>query len=931
MVTQKERLRKFINGATGVNITLLFRGVFIMVVCGYIGIGGLNLVNDRANDLKHNIAYQWEGVNAVETRPTPCGVTAPDALHLRQALGVDNVYGSVLEMFVLPNYEQYSQYTDDALCGRTYGSWNSQTGDAVKFERTDVAAPVTGDINIGEQLFAISKYMDRGNQPGETTTDSFSSVRLALKNELCRHDDDRWYPDLKRDSYGALTERVAKAYIAAAPTFFRYQTWFDTDTTAGIKDEKGEDIASKRSDLGCLGTLNPFVGDGALGGDDVGCRTERHINEVLKEAGSPRALARMVNAMEGTTLLTTDGLPQTSEMIYALLALSVIGYMDRSHNDGKCFRNSYNSGETKRNPTQFCDDVIGSPDFAAFSLDTVQKASAHYTSAQDNVAKKRSCTGDAIDVGSIHTTERHYDSSSTNDVATAVKAACSNNLQYGLFDQIRLFGIPDVARPFVVDPRPEASLREVASWFYKPWYVDARDGSLFNDPKARLELFLAYRVASASIVACAAAAFTGYFLTRATRPLLSQTFAITGLQKDRFGLKPFLIAPKPDKEPEMLLAAGLGFVIGFWILLVDPSVEAIFPVTDNCEDWAGSDFWTPSGTYVTNWTKRSWQFVLLREAGIAVLIMLVSIFPLIYYILKSFNALLNRRQGEGQTLWRHRRVGFYAIALMIMLVGLAALVSIPIDTGNVWHDRIRMGADTTKVANALANDCIAAVWSFFWIGAGLGWFRARWSISYAGFAIKLLTGLPGPFFLFVPFIQIPDIIGKELWDTGIIEYEDVTNQETGLPYKKPINDDSWRNNLKNVFVAILVFTALLCAFMTINHARRAQPGPTPKDPEQLLEDARDKAKAQYQAENEPNPNYDEVLGLEENVVAPFLSPEVKRLMEMKVLQPMPIHDATGTTGSNVLSQRAFGSYKITGANGVQQTRYSPMLRVATTF
>jgi hypothetical protein len=65
--------------------------------------------------------------------------------------------------------------------------------------------------------------------------------------------------------------------------------------------------------------------------------------------------------------------------------------------------------------------------------------------------------------------------------------------------------------------------------------------------------------------------------------------------------------------------------------------------------------------------------------------------------------------------------------------------------------------------------------------------------------------------------------------------------------------------------------------------------------------------------------------------APFLSPEVKRLMEMKVLHPMPIHDATGTTGSNVLSQRAFGSYKITGANGVQQTRYSPMLRVATTF
>ena len=39
------------------------------------------------------------------------------------------------------------------------------------------------------------------------------------------------------------------------------------------------------------------------------------------------------------------------------------------------------------------------------------------------------------------------------DTAAAVVDVCANLLQYGLFEQGRLFGVPDILKPFVVDAR----------------------------------------------------------------------------------------------------------------------------------------------------------------------------------------------------------------------------------------------------------------------------------------------------------------------------------------------------------------------------------------------------------------------------------------------------------------------------------------------
>lgn len=873
--------------------------------------------------------------------PAPCGLTAPDGMHMRQALGLDGVYGSVLEMFVLPNYESFSQYTEDALCGRTYSEWSKEwatcTGTDPFACTGDVAYP-NGSVTIGEELFAISKYLNRGNEPAQETSDSYDSVANAFRVEICRTDDEAWYPDLKREQFGALPERITKAYIAAAPTFYRYQSWFDHHTTTSIKDDTGiEDINPKRSSLGCLSGKNPFTSDDAdLSG--LGCRTSIHIDRVLREAGSAKALARMVNGrvkVDANDVSLTDPtqMPNLSEMLYALMALSVIGHADRTQNAGMCFRNGlWNSDQSSTHTydDNFCKRVIGDADFSDYTLGSSKLPSEHYTDALKAAATTHACGHNSINsvnIENVHTTQRTYQGGATDNVKEAVIAACRNSLQFGLFEQVRLFGIPDVSGKFVVDPRPESPGRSIAELFYTPWYKEAIQGSLFNDPKARLELFLAYRLASASIVAVAIASVIGYFWSRSTFPLVAQLLAFTGCIVDRRGLKPFLTQPKP--EIPLFVAALVGILSGLWVFYVDPSVETIIPITSRCEDWAGPDHWSPSGVYVTNWSSRAWEFILLTEAGLAVMVIFVSVFPAIYSILVTCNPMILMRKKK-KTSWSKRNNGIFWLLVILVLIGLLAFAVNAANTGVYWHDRARMGADTTTASNALANDCIATIWAGFWAGAGCGWVRARWALGQAGRLPKFLGGVVAVVFFLVPLIQTPVLVGVNVWETGILETEDQVDTATGLLLEKPINDQDLRTNLRNVIIAMYGGAATLAAILTITYARSTQEvNDGTVAPENALENALQNAEQRYVEEAAGDPNYDEVLG--GGIEAPFLSPEVKRLMDLKVLQPMPMHDATGTTGSATLSKRAFGAYRVRGTNGNDQTRYSPMLRVAATF
>ena len=51
-------------------------------------------------------------------------------------------------------------------------------------------------------------------------------------------------------------------------------------------------------------------------------------------------------------------------------------------------------------------------------------------------------------------TDRIYVGGTADDTYTAVGHACANMMQFGLFDQMRLFGVPDAEDRFVIDARP---------------------------------------------------------------------------------------------------------------------------------------------------------------------------------------------------------------------------------------------------------------------------------------------------------------------------------------------------------------------------------------------------------------------------------------------------------------------------------------------
>ena len=97
---------------------------------------------------------------------------------------------------------------------------------------------------------------------------------------------------------------------------------------------------------------------------------------------------------------------------------------------------------------------------------------------------------------------------------------CAATLQYGLFEQGRLFGIPDVIAPFVVDNRVDRGLHFIGQ-------VDLRrdvrqpheeGGDILADPKSKLEMYIAYRLSSTSIWAILVANVAGYMMVRALAP-----------------------------------------------------------------------------------------------------------------------------------------------------------------------------------------------------------------------------------------------------------------------------------------------------------------------------------------------------------------------------------------------------------------------------
>lgn len=267
----------------------------------------------------------------MNTEPKPCGIATPDIYLLYQGLGIIST-----GPFSVPQRNKWASDLRQTMCSAR------RTG-AVTTQPFQVRALTLGLLLNNDTLYPYRSKSwptaDEGPKASENHT----------VGHLCTQSFKDGQPgSFNSKLYGDLVERVSRAYLAAMPAFFRLDT--STRYPSGVDAE------------GCMGSKNPFHDD------EQNCPHLATIQSELRKAGTTAQSALMVGYhpfLSGAPLGATPendvdnyyahSMPRVDEMLYRLLALSVVSQYDRTENAASCFRKT-NAAEDAR---QMCERIYG--------------------------------------------------------------------------------------------------------------------------------------------------------------------------------------------------------------------------------------------------------------------------------------------------------------------------------------------------------------------------------------------------------------------------------------------------------------------------------------------------------------------------------------------------------------------------------------------
>ena len=464
------------------------------------------------------------------------------------------------------------------------------------------------------------------------------------------------------------------------------------------------------------------------------------------------------------------------QMTYRLLALSLAGYHDRHLNNGECFKN-----DAKKTAVEFCNDAytnplstFSKPAFAAFPG---IKAMEAYSTQQTVLTETSTCTHETAPppppptppiyriVPAEMLTGIGIDDGAGNidgDVAAPWVQVCASTLQYGLFEQGRLFGIPDITGQFVIDNRVDRFLHFIARWMYNGMYIDPwkNGGDVMADPKARLEAYTAYRLASTTVWGMMIANVCGFMLARAIVPLIVYCLRFIKV-KTVSGEE--IVMMRPQADIPVYLAIGVTVVLSYWLIWVDPATQSHYPVTTTCEEWHGLGVLVPHGAYVTTWGKR--RFDRLGEYVIGyLLIVMLLVFGFQQLAGRNFVSKERRARNSGGgkgPLTSRSIVFFWVLFVLALAVETCFAVQAGL-TGEDWHKAAEANDQTATLAKSFVKDCAMAVWSAFWVGLAIGVYRQRWAVDSLDKKWKLLWFGSTVFCFLVPLLQSNVYLADEI-------------------------------------------------------------------------------------------------------------------------------------------------------------------------
>ena len=715
------------------NFCLLFTSIIYIALSAFVFTIGYLLLLDTGDDLLNNVAWNYVG-SGDAVRPSPCGLPTPDLMHILQTFGRGE-RGFGFPQLLEPDYNEWSREVKTAVCSNDVywesagadGTTCASGGDATECMEDDARelkafSILANNVTLNPDFSTATDLAGKTAAVAATLTDFSDNVCQDYGNE---EGHDSFYSDRLRTAYGDLEARVNRAYVAATPAFYRYASKL-----------------TENANKGCLGDNNPYL--------TMTCPNADHVGEVLGRAGDAAASAQLA----GVTFVND---PPLSEKLYALMALSVVGHIDRTKNGGSCFKNA-----DAKSALDFCADV-----YTGYPTDTVPYSNLEgYKAIDQTVGATTTCVRDVYPPPppSAAPYIREVTATTSVDKRTTVIYACASLLQYGLFDLGRLFGLPDIFQRFAVDIRPDARGHFLAAPIYNTLFYNVLEelGTTAYEPTIRLEAYLAYRLASVTIWGMVIASGVGYFALRAVVPTVLQVLRIAGIrtQSDKV---PVLTRPRAIQNDTMtLLAAVITFFGGYWTLFLDPSSQSHFPVSGECADWMSSDRHAPGGAYPTSWGKR--RFSRYGEQLIGVVMIALSVIPFLYGFLSVLAD--TRIPNLRRTVVRWTRPGnptFFAIVI-VAFANIFALAVQANESGLAWKKYILATTDTTTEVKTLISDCKAAVMGAFWAGALLGSARSRWTVDRLSLLWKVLWAVLTAALIWVPVAQAAALLPNEWAD-----------------------------------------------------------------------------------------------------------------------------------------------------------------------
>ena len=813
--TAYERLRKWAIFREP-NYWYIFFNSLQVLTCVAVLIIGFVCIEEARADLKANVAFNLMD-NQTTVTTQPCGYPAPDMLHLLRLQGVyENGLG--MPQLIEPDYEKWNTRVQGSMCA-TDPYWTFVGNDGNRDGANDEKAQL---------LHGLASIMrNRHLEPTDATdADHLLDIETKMLNDVCNTQGNRSYSKRLETAFGDPLTRIARAYLAAAPAFRAYQL------------SKGTPAVPTPS---CLGDNDPF-GYSSVDGRSR-CSNADYITLVLQRAGSIHNSARLAGISENHPNGDSTDWHTASqfvsgplEMLYALYALSVINHYDKTVNSGQCFKNS--EAETA---VAICEDLYSSDaEFGNYAghlplltdikakwgsnvLDVNYYRHADYAISYGSTSY--SCRNPTISGIILATSEAvttpsppapppflSYRGSDASKFATIVSddpsksgeykvrqhviGSCAATMQYGLYDQERLFGVPDVLEPFQHDNRPDASLHFLGKWMANSYYLGPLDeADAFKRPVERLELYLAYRLAALSLWGSLVAVVTGYFMGRSGAPLGAAIFAVVMGTKNPRGRSSTIVQPEDRSIYQdfiTLLAALVAFVTAYYTIFVDPSAQSYYPTTPKCDDFIfGKAVHSSGGAYVTSWGKR--RFSRYSETQLGIVLVLMALVPFVYSFTKVFveTSIKQRKEKRaGMTLRTTSINSIYVVGAAIVISG---QVWNCINTGHRWLDAMIVTPyDTTAINDRLTRDCLAVVLLSFWSGLAVAATRASWVMREFNTFILALAFYGGCIFT--------------IW-LNQISYIAILPDESTDAFSVPSKDSGRRNAQILMFAGMGLFTA----------------------------------------------------------------------------------------------------------------------------